>query len=67
MKTFAILAAAAALSIGLAGTASATSANAEIGPKASTASSIAPAACYYQYTWITFGGQTGYTRQLVCF
>jgi hypothetical protein len=67
MKTLLTLTAAIALSIGLAGTASATSPDAEIGPKVSTKSSIAPAACYYQYQWFTFGGQTGYTRQLVCY
>jgi hypothetical protein len=67
MKTFATLVAAACLSISLAGTASATAPGAEIGPKASTESSIAPAACYYQYQWFTFGGQTGYTRQLICY
>ena len=66
MKTIVTLAAI-ALSLGLAGTASATSPDAALGLKAGTASSIAPAACYYQYQWFTFGGQTGYTRQLICY
>ena len=63
MKSIITFAAAAALSIGLAGTASATSPGAEIGLQVSKQSSIAPVACYYQYTWIG----NYYMRQLVCF
>ena len=49
VKTLLTLTAAIALSIGLAGTASATSPDAEIGPQISKESSVAPTACYYRY------------------
>jgi hypothetical protein len=57
MKTFVTLAA--SLSLGLAGPASATApaatAGAEFGPEVSSETSIAPAACYYRYFYVTDG------------
>jgi hypothetical protein len=57
MKTLATLTAAIALSIGLAGTASATQPGAEIGPQFSKETSIAQAACYYRYFYVSNGYQ----------
>ena len=58
-----ILASVAALSLGLAGTASAT----EIGPKVSTETNVAQAGCYYQYFYVTNGYQYRYAYRGVCY
>ena len=66
MKSLLTLAAAAALSIGLAGTAAA-SPDAEIGPHISKESSVAPTACYYRYFYVTDGYQYRYFYRWYCY
>ena len=63
MKTLLTLTAVIALSIGLAGTASAN----EIGPKVSTEQGVAQAGCYYRYIYVTNGYQYRYYYQWVCY
>ena len=67
MKTLATLAAVAALSLGVAGTAFATSPEAEIGPKTSTESSIAKTACFYRYFYVTDGYYYRYFYRYYCY
>ncbi len=68
MKTLATLAAVAALSIGLAGTASATSPDAEIGPQITQKeTSIAQAACFYRYFYVTDGYNYRYFYRWYCY
>ena len=67
MKTIATLAAVAALSLGLAGTASATTPDSEIGPKVSTESSIAKAGCFYRYFYVTDGYNYRYFYRYYCY
>ena len=67
VKTLLTLTAAIALSIGLAGTASATSPDAEIGPQISKESSVAPTACYYRYFYVTNGYQYRYFYRWYCY
>ncbi len=56
MKILATLAAVAALSIGLAGTTSAATPDAELGPQITKKeTSIAQAACFYRYFYVTDG------------
>ena len=67
MKTLATLTAAIALSIGLAGTASATSPGAEIGPQITKENSIAQATCFYRYFYVTDGYQYRYFYRYYCY
>jgi hypothetical protein len=67
MKTLATLTAAIALSIGLAGAASAKSPDAEIGPQITKESSIAQAACYYRYFYVTDGYHYRYFYRWYCY
>ena len=67
MKTLATLAAVAALSLGLAGTASATSPDAEIGPKVGTEASVAQAGCHYRYFYVTDGYNYRYFYCYYCY
>ena len=67
MKTLATLAAAIALSTGLAGTASATSPDAEIGPQITKESAVAPTACYYRYFYVTDGYSYRYFYRWYCY
>ena len=67
MKTILTLTAAIALSIGLAGTASANQPGAEIGPQVSTESNIAPAGCYYRYFYVTDGYSYRYFYRWYCY
>ena len=67
MKTLMTLTAAIALSIGLAGTASAKEPGSDIGPQVSTESSIAQAGCYYRYIYVTNGYAYRYYYQWVCY
>ena len=67
MKTLATLTAAIALSIGLAGTASATSPDSEIGPQITKESSIAQTGCYYRYFYVTDGYQYRYFYRWYCY
>jgi len=69
MKTLLTLTAVAALSLGLAGTASATAPGAEIGPQLTTESSIAQAGhrCYYRYFYVTNGYQYRYFYRWYCY
>jgi len=67
MKTLATLTAAIALSIGLAGTASAAQPGAEIGPQVSKETSIAQAGCYYRYFYVTNGYQYLYFYRWYCY
>ena len=63
MKTLATLIAAIGVSISLAGTAFATAPEAQLEFAPSKEMGIAPAACYYDYTWIG----NYYMRRLICF
>ncbi len=65
MKTLLTLAAAAALSLGLAGTASAT--DAAIGPQVTKEMGVAQAGCYYRYFYVTNGYAYRYYYQWVCY
>jgi hypothetical protein len=67
MKTLLTLTAAIALSIGLAGTASAAAPGAEIGPQITKESGIAQAGCYYRYFYVTNGYAYRYYYQWVCY
>ena len=67
MKTIVTFAAAVALSIGLAGTASATSPEAAIGPQITKDSGIAQAGCYYRYFYVTNGYQYRYFYRWYCY
>ena len=67
MKTLATLTAAIALSIGLAGTASAAQPGADIGPRITKETSIAQAACYYRYFYVTNGYQYRYFYRWYCY
>ena len=67
MKTLATLTAAIALSIGLAGTASATTPDAEIGPQVGTESSIAKTYCFYRYYYVTDGYNYRYFYRYYCY
>lgn len=69
MKTLLTLTAAIALSIGLVGTASATSPDAEIGPQITKESSIEQAGhrCYYRYFYVTNGYQYRYFYRWYCY
>jgi hypothetical protein len=60
-----ILATVAALSLGLAGTASATTA--EIGPQISKDANVAQAGCYYQYFYVSNGYQYRYAYRWICY
>ena len=61
-----ILATVAALSLGFAGTASATTV-AEIGPQISKEANVAQAGCYYQYFYVTNGYQYRYAYRWICY
>ena len=63
MKSLATLAAVAALSLGFAGTASATAPQAQFVFEQSKDKGVGEAACYYKYYW--FGNY--YTRELICY
>ena len=65
MKTLATLTAAIALSIGLAGTASAN--DSAIGPQVQKESSVANTACYYRYFYVTNGYQYRYFYRWYCY
>ena len=65
MKTLLTLTAAIALSIGLAGTASAN--DSAIGPQVQKESSVASTACYYRYFYVTNGYQYRYYYQWYCY
>ena len=67
MKTILTLTAAIALSIGLAGTASAAQPGAEIGPQIGKETNIAQAACYYRYFYVTDGYQYRYFYRWYCY
>ena len=67
MKTIITFAAAAALSLGLAGTAAANSPDATIDPKVSTEQGVAPAGCYYRYFYVTDGYQYRYFYRWYCY
>ena len=67
MKTIITLAAAAALSLGVAGTASATSPDATIGSKVSTEQGVAQAGCYYRHFYVTDGYQYRYFYRWYCY
>ena len=67
MKTILTLTAAIALSIGLVGTASATSPDAAIGPQVAKESSVANTACYYRYFYVTNGYQYRYFYRWYCY
>ena len=67
MKSLLTLAAAAALSIGLAGTAAAASPDAEIGPQITKENSVAQAYCYYRYFYVTDGYQYRYFYRWYCY
>ena len=78
MKTIVTLAAAAVLSLGLAGTASANVSD-EIGPQVSTESSVANAGyswyyrqgwrgrCFYRYLYVTNGYRYAYRWKRTCY
>lgn len=65
MKTLMTLTAAIALSIGLAGTASAN--DSAIGPQITKESGIAQAGCYYRYFYVTNGYQYRYFYRWYCY
>ena len=67
MKTLATLTAAIALSLGLAGTASAAQPGADIGPQITKESAVAPTACYYRYFYVTNGYQYRYFYRWYCY
>ena len=80
MKSLVTLAALAALSVGLAGTASAETPTMEFGPQVSTESSIAPAGyyyyyyrqgwrgnCFYKYVYVTNGYRYAYRWRRTCY
>jgi hypothetical protein len=55
MKTIAMLTAAAALTLGLAGTASAAPSGLDLAPQVGTESNVAPAGYYWQYRQFWYG------------